>query len=1086
MGTVTSYVQNYNMLHTPLIFFQKLATMVGKRQGAALKKLPKIDERTRKCDMKGQQAEQQAEKEVKEKVDYRLPQLKTDCHPSQPPPGKGTSLQTLLSTVVAHRSTSRPEQHMTPKTESNPEACSLFSKLGLTEQYYKKMGLQDARCIRSEPLEMSLKMSNPTDLKQLPFLALQKLMSFDIQCRSDLMKDGRPKGKSGNSTKIHPADILLALIICSDHFLRQDLFARLAKCQYAVPFILPDPFTKQLLLPLWAMRSITKEWKCVETVQGEKKVKEHTSSIVKYPMPIVSFLRLGKRQKMGASKSRILNRVISESAHFFHDYLAGGSFKQVLGDGLVDMSWYLPAGERNNVFPDAITFLNLHGDAHSHPLQSRFLSRISSMCFLLIEEAGFEFNEHNLKTLEHFSSSAGGITILKDVDQVPEALVNKPISATPIDLVELNDAEITDMIQERICEKLLSFGKWRCKRTTIEECCMTVGEGIYVDECAEAFQKGQEQANEVASLVWDGESIKLNAKEELLPLQGDDLWQEALENDGNVVSAHEYALRIEAKKAFIRSQQLKFVNSLTPVMERFIRLLLALERTERNIFLQYLIFHLNSLSDKRTSGLWAQYMVLSETFAFQHATIKSQLRWRLRALYGDIKRATVFLHHLLRELCQVYEAACEESSKYKDQISRLPQVAVELLLDGYPLELMDGDAAHVPVKWVQAVISELNKKLGDPHIFVLSVLGLRGTGKSTMLNTVFGLTFSTGVGRTTRGAIMQLLPVDEAIKAATGYSYVLVIDTEGLRSPQMYSSQTRKHDNELATFFIGLANLTCINISGEVAVDLDDILQITVHAFLRMKGVKRDPSCQFIHQNCGFSAISQFRQGSFANQLDKWTLDAAREESCVWQYEKFSDVIQFNDQEDVHHFPRLWKGDPPMAPVYQGYSLAAQRMKYNLLQKLHKKAKSTSVSSFKRKIGDLWEAILKENFVFDFKNTEEIVAYNLLETKFNKWEGKIQAEVLDWEKTAANEICSDKRTEKIPYLVENKQKEIPDLVKQIYELQREKMEKFFAEDKLKGSLVQWKAKFEIKLENVKREWEAHAYSHCVQLGRGRH
>ena len=1016
---------------------------------------------------------------------------------------ESVSLQHLLSTVVAEQSTSKPEQNVIPKAESNPEAHALFSKLGLTEHYYKKMGLQDALCIRSEPLEMSLKMTKPTESKQLPFLALQKLMSFDIHCRSDLMKESRPKGEAGNSTKIHPADILLALIICSDHFLRQDLFARLANCQFAVPFILPNPFTKELLLPLWAMRSIIKEWKCALVVQGEDKVVEHTSSIVKYPMPIISFLRLGKCQKKGASKSRILNGTISESEHFFHRNLPGGSFKQVLGDGLVDMSWYLPSGKRDDVFPDAITFLNLHGDARSHPLQSRFLSQISSMCFVLLTEEGLDFNEHTLETLELFSSSTGGITLLNDVEEAHEAFTS--LSATSIELEDLNGADITNEIREQICDKL--FAERQLKTNlTIEDCCMALEKGIHVDEDTEFFKKGREQAREVASLVQgDDDSIKLNAKEEMLPLQGDNLWRawgslnkecHRLEQKGKE-SIHLYALEIEEKKASIRKDQHSYVETLTPVMERFIRLLLELQgkKTERNFFLQHLILHLNGLSEERVSGLLAQYQVTKEDISKlqsitgdaeskararkENATMLDEYRRKLRELESEIARSSFGLHYLFRELGQVYEAACGTSSNYGDQLSRLPKAAAELLFDGYPLELMDGDASHVPVIWVQAVIKELNKMLDDPSkplTFVLSVLGLQGTGKSTMLNTVFGLTFSTSAGRCTRGAFMRLLPVDDTIP---DYSYVLVIDTEGLRTPELDSSLTRKQDNELSTFIIGLANVTFINISGEVTGDLDDILQTTVHALIRMSTVKGDPSCQFIHQNSTANLIGQEK---FAKQLDKWTLAAAQEESCDGRYEKFSDVIQFDDQEDVHHFPGLWKGDLPMAPVNQGYSRAAQIMKFNLLQKLLGETKSTNISSFAIKINDLWEALLNENFVFSFRNMEEISSYNLLGAKFNKWEGEIQAEVLDWEKKATNEINTEKKIEDI---VDRKRDEIYSVVQHIYELQREEMLKFFADKKLKHTLIQWKVKFEIKLEDVKKEWIAHADTYCVQLGRRR-
>lgn len=260
--------------------------------------------------------------------------------------------------------------------------------------------------------------------------------------------------KSGGSVKIHPIDSLLALIICSDPFLQQDLFSRLATCQLAVPFILPDPFTKELLLPLWAMRSIKKDWKCVQKIQGENKVVEQTSPIIKHPMPIVSFLRLGKHQRRGESKSRILNGVISESPHFFHRDLSGGSSKHVLGEGLVDMCWYLPAGKPDDVFPDAVTFLNLHGDARQHPQQSRFLSQISSMCFVLLSEEKMVLDKDTVETLKLFSLSVGGIVLLKDVNKTPEALKNETIIDLDPEIVNADD--ITDDIRQKIHLKLFA------------------------------------------------------------------------------------------------------------------------------------------------------------------------------------------------------------------------------------------------------------------------------------------------------------------------------------------------------------------------------------------------------------------------------------------------------------------------------------------------------------------------------------------------------------------------------------------------------------------------------------------------------
>ena len=83
----------------------------------------------------------------------------------------------------------------------------------------------------------------------------------------------------------------------------------------------------------------------------------------------------------------------------------------------------------------------------------------------------------------------------------------------------------------------------------------------------------------------------------------------------------------------------------------------------------------------------------------------------------------------------------------KTEVESFPLVVAELTGEGYPVELMDGDASHVPITWVTAVIN----KMKDLHsqkqsIFVVSVLGIQSTGKSTLLNTIFGLHFNVSAG----------------------------------------------------------------------------------------------------------------------------------------------------------------------------------------------------------------------------------------------------------------------------------------------------------------------------------------------------
>lgn len=1026
------------------------------------------------------------------------------------------SLQKVLSTVVRQDATNFFDQTINILLK-NPEAHSLFKELDLCELYPKKLSMEDALRIRSDVLNMSLNKMPITSPAQLPKLTLHKIMSYDHLCRSDLIHAHKER-----SSTIHPMDILLSLITCSDDFLRQDLMARLAKCQLAIPFILPDPFTKKFNIPLWAIRSVVKEWKSFEN-DG---VVERECPIITYPTPIVAFIRIGKRQRRGSSKSRIMNEVISKSHydHFFHRDCAGGHFKLIMGEGLIDTCWYLPAAKPDDEFPVAVTFLNLHGDAREFPQLSRFLSEISSMCFVLLTEEEKKLDQRAIDILKSFSSSLGGLVLLSDTDNPPTKLEKKLSKLEIIDLPALNAHDIKMSIQNKITENLQltsadQFNSHKDQFKTLEECAEISRKSylnvFQVDEDSETFRKGQKHANEVMKHVYAKDFMKIKPKHTMIPLQGKDMWQTWSTMDKELhrqffrgkSTVNDYTDKIENEKEKIREKQLVHVSSLTPVMESFLESLLNLggisNFTTRNFFLQCLKCSLNDLSRKTISELQRKYTITRQALSKAQANVEStdlqdetvtaqvdieEKKKELNELHIELINASFGLEHLLRELGQLYETAQNSlaaNAVALQHLSRLPIAAAELLIDGYPLEVMDGDAAHVPVRWIRAVLTEVGKLLDDPRVYVMSVLGLQSTGKSTMLNTAFGLQFNVSAGRCTRGAFMQLLPVSEEIKQVTNCAYILVVDTEGLRAPELDSQQTQKHDNELATFVIGLANVTLINIYGEVPGDMDDILQTSVHAFLRMNAVKFSPSCQFVHQNAGASVNSEMGRANFTQKLNNMTADAARAENCVEQYKSFDDVIQFDDQKDVHHFPGLWKGDPPMAPVNQGYSERAQNLKRHIICILFEKsAKVDVLTSFEVRIGELWDALLTENFIFSFKNALEIAAYNSLEAHYNSCDWEFQKDMLNWEKRAENDISAAAHDD-ISNLVDCKRKDADSYVKRKYEQVKSKLQKFFEDSKNGDILSQWKAKFELKLESLSEELHFHAKQHCEKVGSGR-
>ena len=1035
----------------------------------------------------------------------------------------GSSLEQILKevpeVVKLQDSLDVDDNHLLASLDCS-DISTLFNSMDIIKYYPQKLSLQQALCIQQDT-RGEKKCCNP---ELLLFYILHKIMSYDYRCRADLLHmgdsdDDDDDNDSGSGVswasaqeyvyiQVHPMDGLLAVLHCADDFLRQDLMTRLATCQLAIPFLLPDPVTKQLTLPLWAMKSIIKEWK--STLIGCEGV--HEGPITSYKTPIISFLRLSRQ---GRSKSNTMNEVISESKyeHFHHRNMEGGSYKRLLGDGIVDACWYLPVGKANDTFPDVVTFLNLHGDARYYPQQLAFLSQISIASFVFIseEDVNDAINGHEilsgtevLKILVKSPSSAVVLLIDKvpkggKVDNAKKCISNK---IQIITMEDKNDDMFKKAIRQCVNKTLRdTWTKERSKMITIDSIqCVELAHNlnIKIDEDDEELIKGRALADSLIEILMSHKDQTPSLKAAMLPLQDKKLWrkwasldkEEHRQVNRGGEKFDRYGLRKRSEKEQIRELQLYHVKHLTPLMESFIGCVLSSSGKVRECFLQCIKLSLNNLSRQEISKLQHSYKEnrskLQVVKEVNQEKVK-ECKTKIEELHEQMINASLGLEHLLRELGQVYEATQELRYGTSEQMSRLPRAAAELLISGYPLEIMDGDAAHVPSKWIKAVLDEVGRILKDPDVFALTVLGLQSTGKSTLMNTAFGLKFNVSAGRCTRGAFMQLLTVSKELRKEIKCDYILVIDTEGLRAPELDTLKAQKHDNELATFVIGLADVTLINIFGEAPGDMDDILQTAVHAFIRMNSVKINPSCQFIHQNIGAvlandkAEVGRLR---FRDKLDSMTRAAAKEENCEGQYEYFSEVIQFSDHDsDVHHFPGLWKGDPPMAPVNPGYCEKAQQLVLHLIELIKRKNEigATQLTTFNTRLQDLWKALLNENFVFSFKNTMEITVYNSLEAEYIQWSWSFRRQMYEWQQSADNKIKSVRDKSGLLALQKCLLTELPEFIQKIHEETQAKLMKYFEESKQQEMLAQWQSDAENRLKRLARDEEGRARDLCVQL-----
>ncbi|XP_063447943.1 interferon-induced very large GTPase 1-like [Mytilus trossulus] len=524
-----------------------------------------------------------------------------------------------------------------------------------------------------------------------------------------------------------------------------------------------------------------------------------------------------------------------------------------------------------------------------------------------------------------------------------------------------------------------------------------------------------------------------------------------------------------------RQKQVKECENFGPFIKTFLDILSKLIKlksdTECTVFVLWLKHFLDQRSRSVLPGYLSKYQsdwqaLKTEKDNQEDGTVIKRCKEELTKSELKLAEASFGFEHLCHEMGQIFESLNQCKPDHVDAINlrklaeTLPLITAKLLVMGQPFEIMDGDVSNIPLCWVRAVLERLREMLGDKRLLALSVLGIQGSGKSTLLNTMFGLQFAVSAGRCTRGVFIQLVPVEID---NSKFDYILVIDTEGLRAPEL-ANQKHSHDNELATFVIGLGDITIVNVKGENATEIKDVLQIAVHAFLRLKltneKLNLKKTCVFVHQNVSASdANDRMMQGrqKIVEVLDEMTKEAAEQENIA-DIQSFNQVINFDSEKNVWYFSDLWHGNPPMAPTNPGYSESVSTVKDSILYKLTLGRDTyLTITDTISRIEDLWNGILKDDFVFSFRNSLELKAYNSMDQQCQTITWKLEKYVLEF-------INSDAKSElvncKNEYALENAVPSImmqltKEVDKQVKDFNIE-IDSFVEESTLKDIMIQWR------------------------------
>ncbi|KAM8748243.1 up-regulator of cell proliferation-like [Acanthopagrus schlegelii] len=914
-----------------------------------------------------------------------------------------------------HKSIPRPNLEVPNifiSTETQLE--SFLEDLGLEQLYKEKLSLStvlqiEEKTITDEPAKCN---------SDLPWYFLKKLMMVNVTARNVKCVSSCESACDGASGKteldldnlfnsedsddvLNPLDIITALFLCSDGFVQQEMALKMSMCQFSVPLLLPDCDTKQCTLMLWAMRDIVKKYRPQSLSESKSFIEER---IVVSELPMISFVRLGE---CSLSKSEILNKLLSNSEQyhntFVHSNMECGDSPRRISNGLTEISWYLPCGNKNmDVFSEPVAVANLRGDIASFETQFSFLCQTSAAVFVFFDnlESDCELlTQHKAEIflVGNHQSNHSSMAALKKV-ATELGLTNNNIL---LKAKHMNDANFVKKLRITVRDVLKSSKR----KMGIEQMAEIAHElGIWVDEDCPECQTARRNADAITAEIQD----ILKYKETQLPLQ-DQIWKELsrLEKEefrlrgvgSQNIEKYNSDLQIEKEKLRKKQNSHDMSNAMTCFIQA-----ISSPGTERSYFLKWLRMKLDNLSREKLSDLREQYKEKSKN---------SENKEEIKEIDRQLSNSSLGTEHFFREMGQIYEASLSlpEDNPSRQQLQHLPKLCAGLLLDGFPLELVDGDASNIPLRWVSDVLSQLNDLMSPKNkILVVTVLGVQSTGKSTLLNTMFGVQFAVSSGRCTRGAFMLLIRVNDDVKNILKCDYMMIIDTEGLKSPELAQlDNSYEHDNELATLVVGLSDITIINIAMENSTEMKDILQIVVHAFLRMKDVGKKPKCQFVHQNV--SDVSAHEKNLrdrklLLQQLNEMTQAAAKTEKRE-ENNSFTDMMEYSPDTGNWYVPGLWNGNPPMAPVNAGYSEAVYELKKNIIQMLGScESSANNILEFTEWTESLWNAVKHENFIFSFRNNLVADAYMRLCTEFNKWEWEFKKEMYNWVNTGEMRISN--------------------------------------------------------------------------------
>lgn len=854
----------------------------------------------------------------------------------------------------------------------------------------------------------------------------------------------------------NPLDLIVSIFACSTQFLKQTLASKLHEARLAIPILLPVVASESLCFSLGVLRSIS--------------IPQRGSLIpgLDCPVNVLSFMRLGRPQH---SKSEMINNFLNSENHhtFFNQNAPLGRTDRRISNGLVETTFVLP-NEKENL----TLIFNTRGDSGIYSKQQMSLCAISTAIIVLVTTEKlleyvtlFSLIKEQENTIIVIALDAS-LKTKEEVRRATENFIQRLSNRRQIKFVILQMKGVPERrsidINKDLQKCLLAIHEITPLKTLQQLACNQTC--IPVDDDCE-FQSEKSCAEEAMNLISKDSFVE---KKDILPLQSDLLYKLS-KNMKQMFKPMEYKTEVRKHEIMFECNEIRRMQrELFPTIHPFMK-----------FFIESMLSRLESESKLLMISVWLKSLleIMSKTkipFSEVELELDAPKRTNIIGSKHDeykIHEMTFGFEHLLREMGQMYEASTDQIDSIEpttsDFVKTFPIVPAKLLVAGLPFQIMNGELVHVPVVWVKAVFDALKTLTGDSKCLILSIIGTQSSGKSTLLNTMFGIQFPVGHGRVTKGAFVQLIKMNQT-QMKTSYDYILVIDTEGLRAPELGDKNCFR-DNEFATFIIGLADINIVNIKGEFSTEMNEVLHMVVYALLRLQianaGLGRKQSCVFLHQNVNVTgddnSLCKTMQ-KITETLNLMTKDAA-EHLNIADIEEFADVIDFNPETSVWYLPDLLTGKQPMMRVNPSYSSKVEYIRNVILFKISSKERQyLTISDITSRIHDIWNGILMEDFTFNFRNSVEVQAFALMERNFNELIWDSEFFITDYIFAKKYELAKCNHEKDINDVIEKVKDTISGMLHEKYEIIEATFESFINSHKFQNTMNKYKQNFGIRMQ----------------------